>query len=146
MDLAHRADTDSSLNGIDLTLRKSTGTWVRMEAASSEGAGSGALNSNNGGFVFESLNNGHDPDAESTAFRFEGSALIDELISGGRGTATFYAQQSEAGFSAPGQLTATDLTLFGGRYNTTLTKRADLDVKVDSRDQDLGIKTEALDK
>jgi hypothetical protein len=140
-----QAEQDSSLNGIDLTLRKSTGTWLRMEAASSEGAGSGALNSNDGGFSFDSLNNGNDTDAESTAFRFEGSVLIDELISGGRGTATFFAQQSEAGFSAPGQLTATDLTLFGGRYNTSLSKRADLDVKVDSRDQDLGIKTEALD-
>jgi hypothetical protein len=140
-----QAEQDSSLNGIDLTLRKSTGTWVRVEAASSEGAGSGALNSNDGGFTFDPLTNGNDPDAESKAYRFEGSALIDELISGGRGTATFYAQQSEAGFSAPGQLTATDLTLFGGRYTTSLTKRADLDVKVDSRDQDLGIKTEALD-
>lgn len=140
-----QADQDSSLNGVDLTLRKSTGTWVRIEAASSEGAGSGALNSNDGGFSFESLNNGHDPDAESNAYRLEGSALIDELISGGRGTATFYAQQSEAGFSAPGQLTATDLTLFGGRYNTSLTKRTDLDVKLDSRDQDMGIKTDALD-
>ncbi len=140
-----QADQDSSLNGIDLTLRKSTGTWVRIEAANSEGAGSGALNSNDGGFSFDPLNNGNDPDAKSSAFRLEGSALIDELISGGRGTATFYAQQSEAGFSAPGQLTATDLTLFGGRYNTSLTKRTDLDVKLDSRDQDLGLKTEALD-
>lgn len=140
-----QVDQDSSLNGIDLTLRKGTGTWIRMEAASSKGAGSGALNSNDGGFSFDSLNNGGDPDAESTAYRIEGSALIDELISGGRGTATFYAQQSEAGFAAPGQLTATDLKIYGGRYTTSLTKRADLDVKLDSRDQDQGLKTEALD-
>ena len=136
---------DSSLNGIDLTLRKSTGTWVRMEAASSEGEGSGSLSSIDGGFSFDDNSNGLDPDAKSNAYRLEGSALIDELFSGGRGTATFYAQQSEAGFSAPGQLTATDLTLLGGRYNTALTKRVDLDVKADSRDQDLGLKTEALD-
>ncbi|MCK4833793.1 MAG: flagellar motor protein MotB, partial [Gammaproteobacteria bacterium] len=140
-----QAGEDSKLNGIDLTLRKSTGTWLRMEVASSEGAGNGALNSNDGGFSFDPLNNGNDPTAESTAFRLEGSALIDELIIGGKGTATFYAQQSEAGFSAPGQLTATDLTLFGGRYNTALTKRIDLDVKADSREQELGIKTESLD-
>ena len=140
-----QADQDSSLNGIDLTLRKSTGTWVRIEAASSEGAGSSALTSNDGGFSYDSINNGFDPDAKSDAFRIEGSALIDELISGGRGTATFFAQQSEAGFSAPGQLTATDLTLFGGRYSTPLTKRTDLDVKIDSREQKQGIKTEALD-
>ena len=139
------ADRDSSLNGIDLTLRKSTGTWVRVEAASSEGTGNSALNSNDGGFTFDSLNNGHDPDAASSAFRLEGGALIDDLISGGQGTTTFYAQQTDAGFSAPGQLTATDLTLFGGRYTTSLTKRLDLDVKFDSRDQDLGLKTEALD-
>ena len=140
-----QADQDSSLNGIDLTLRKSTGTWVRMEAASSEGAGSSALSSNDGGFSYDSINNGFDPDAKSSAFRIEGSALIDEVISGGRGTTTFYAQQTEAGFSAPGQLTATDLTLFGGRYMTSLTKRVDLDVKLDSREQKQGIKTEALD-
>jgi flagellar motor protein MotB len=140
-----QAEQDSKLNGIDLTLRKSNGTWVRVEAASSQGEGNSALNSNDGGFSFDPLNNGNDPDAESTAFSLEGSALIDELISGGRGTATFYVQQSEAGFSAPGQLTATDLTLFGGRYTTPLTKRLDLDVKVESRDQDQALKTEALD-
>jgi len=140
-----QADQDSSLNGIDLTLRKSTGTWVRVEAASSEGEGNDALNSIDGGFSFDPLNNGNNPDAKSNAFRLEGSALIDELISGGRGTATFYAQQSEAGFSAPGQLTANDLTLLGGRYTTSLTKRTDLDVKVDTREVDQGIKTEALD-
>ena len=136
---------DSSLNGIDLTLRKNTGTWVRLEAANSDGKGSDALNSNDGGFTFDDLGGGLDPNAKSNAYRIEGSAVIDDLISGGKGTATFYAQQSEAGFSAPGQLTATDLTLYGGRYNTALSKRLDLDVKLDTRDQDQALKSEALD-
>ncbi|MCK5395264.1 MAG: flagellar motor protein MotB, partial [Gammaproteobacteria bacterium] len=136
---------DSSLNGIDLTLRKTPGTWVRIEAASSEGEGSGALSSNDGGFSFDDNGAGLDPDAKSNAYRVEGSVLVDELVSGGKGTATFYVQQSEAGFSAPGQLTPTDLSLLGGRYNTALSKRVDLDVKADARDQDLGLKTESLD-
>jgi len=136
---------DSSLNGVDITLRKSSGTWVRVEAASSEGKGSGALNSIDGGFSFNNLATGLDPNAKSDAYRVEGSVFVDEVISGGKGTATFYAQQSDAGFSAPGQLTATDLTLFGGRYNTAITKRLDLDIKADTRDQQLGLKTEALD-
>ena len=127
------------------TLRKGAGTWVRIEAASSEGAGAGTLNSNDGGFSFEDLGSGLAPEAKSNAYRIEGSVLIDEVVSGGKGTATFYAQQSEEGFSAPGQLTSNDLTLFGGRYNTALTKRLDLDVKLDSRDQDNSLKTEALD-
>ncbi len=136
---------DSDLNGIDLTLRKSTGTWLRLEAASSEGQGSDALNSIDGGFSFNDLGGALDPNAKSNAYRLEGSALIDDVISGGKGSATFYAQQSEAGFSAPGQLTTTDLTLFGGRYNTALSKRLDLDVKLDTRDQEQALKTEALD-
>ncbi|VAW50146.1 Flagellar motor protein [hydrothermal vent metagenome] len=140
-----QADQDSKLNGIDLTLRKNASTWVKLEAASSEGAGTSSLNSIDGGFSFNSQNNGNDPNAKSNAFRLEGSALIDDLISGGKGNATFYAQQNDAGFSAPGQLAATDLTLFGGRYTTSLTKRTSLDVKADSREQELGIKTEALD-
>ena len=143
---SQKQDTeDSSLNGIDLTLRKSTGTWVRLEAASSEGDGSTELNSNDGGFSFYETGVAPDPDEKSNAFRLEGSAIIDDIISGGRGTATFYAQQNEAGFSAPGQLTTSDLTLLGGRYNTALTKRLDLDVKVDSRDQKHALKTDALD-
>ncbi len=136
---------DSGLNGIDLTLRKNSATWVRLEAASSEGAGSTALNSNDGGFNFDDLGSGLDTEAKSNAYRLEGSALIDDIISGGLGSATFYAQQSEAGFSAPGQLTTTDLSLFGGRYNAALTQQLDLDVKVDTRDQDLGLKTDSLD-
>jgi len=140
-----QGDQTSGLNGIDLTLRKSTGTWLRVEAANSEGGGAGSLSSNDGGFNFNSQNNGNDPNAKSNAFRIEGSAIIDDIISGGQGSATFYAQQSEGGFSAPGQLTATDLTLFGGRYNTPINKRVDLDVKVDSREQARGLKTQALD-
>jgi hypothetical protein len=118
---------------------------MKLEAASSEGQGAGALNSNDGGFSFDDLGTGLDPAAKSNAYRVEGSALVDEIFSGGKGTATFYAQQSEAGFSAPGQLTSTDLTLYGGRYNSALTKRLDLDVKADTRDQDQSLKTDALD-
>jgi len=145
MSSQQEANNESKLNGIDLTLRKTAGTWVRMEIASSEGEGAGALNSNDGGFSFDQLDSGLNPDDKSNAYRIEGSALIDELISGGKGTATYYAQQRDAGFSAPGQLTAKEILQYGGRYNTAITKRTDLDVKLDVRDQKNGLKTEALD-
>ncbi len=138
---------DSELYGFDLTLRKNTGTWIRFEAASSEGGGADELNSIDGGFSFNELAQNRDPNAKSNAYRFEGSVLVNDIISGGAdmGSATFYAQQSEAGFSAPGQLTTTDLTLLGTHYNTTLTQRLNLDVKLDSRNQKQSLKTEALD-
>lgn len=136
---------ESSLNGIDLTLRKTAGTWIRFEAADSTGQGAGALNSNDGGFGFNDLNGGISADSKSSAYRVEGAVLVDEIISGGKGTATFYAQQREAGFSAPGQLTSRGIKQMGGRYNTSLTKRLNLDVKADVRDQDKSLKTEAVD-
>ncbi len=138
-------ENESKLNGIDLTLRKSTGTWVRLEAASSEGQGAGALNSNDGGFSFGQLNDELDENTKSNAYRIEGSLFVDELVSGGKGTASFYVQDREAGFSAPGQLTSNDIFQLGGRYSTSLTKRLDMDVKLDSRDQDKALKTESLD-
>jgi len=136
---------DNKLNGVDITLRKSTATWLRLEAASSEGQGVGSLSSSDGGFYFDDPTQGINNTAKGDAYRIESSLQLDEVLIGGKGTATFYAQQSDAGFSAPGQLTATDLTLLGGRYNTAITERIDLDVKVDSRDQDQGLKTEAVD-
>ena len=136
---------ESKLNGIDLTLRKSAGTWVRLEAASSEGVGSGALSSGDGGFNFDPLNTGLKPGQKSNAYRVEGSVFVDELLSGGKGTASFYLQQRDAGFSAPGQQTSQDIVQAGGRYNTSLSKRLDLDVKADLRDQKQSLKTEAVD-
>ena len=136
---------DSKLNGVDLTLRKSAGTWVRLEAASSEGVGSGALTSGDGGFSFDPLNTGLKPGRKVNAYRVEGSVFVDELMSGGKGTATFFMQKREAGFSAPGQLTSQDITQVGARYNTSLNKRLDMDVKVDSRNQKQSLKTDSLD-
>jgi len=37
-----------------------------------------------------------------------------DLFENGRGRATFYWQDLEAGYSAPGQATARDLTRYGG--------------------------------
>ena len=45
---------DSSLNGADVTLRMSADSWLRVQAAKSEGAASSSLYSNDGGFDFVS--------------------------------------------------------------------------------------------
>ena len=136
---------DSALNALDITLRKSTSTWVRLEAAVSEGSGAGALNSNDGGFSFDQLDEGLTEDEKSNAYRVEGSVKLDEVITGSKGKTTFYLQKREAGFSAPGQLTATDLSQIGARYNTAISDKVNLDIKLDSRDQDKALKTETAD-
>ena len=125
----------NSLNGVDLTLRKNAGTWLKAEFASTEGDGSGALNSNDGGFSFNELDQGLSSDNTADAYRIEASSRLEDMFGGSRGTASAYVQKREAGFSAPGQLTNTDVNQYGGKLNMAITERTNLNVKADSRDQ-----------
>jgi hypothetical protein len=139
------ADVENSLNGVDLTVRKNAGTWLKAEFASTEGEGSGALNSNDGGFNFDTLDPGSSTDNEADAYRIEGSTRLEEIFRGTRGSASLYVQNREAGFSAPGQLTATDVSQYGGKLNIAITDRSSLNVKADSRDQKDSINVAAVD-
>ena len=139
------ADNENTLNGIDLTLRKNAGTWLKVETASSKGDGTGALNSNDGGFSFNQLDQGLTPGTKSDAYRIEASTRLEDIVDNSRGTASVYTQYREAGFSAPGQLTANETSQFGGKLNMALTEDINLNVKADSRDQENSLKTEAID-
>ncbi len=139
------ADVQNSLNGIDLTLRKNAGTWLKAEYASSEGDGSGVLDSNDGGFTFNELDQGLNSDTSAGAYRIEGSTQLEEIFRGSIGTVGAYVQHRDAGFSAPGQLTATDIDQYGGTLNMTLTERTRLNVKADSRDQKDSLKVAAVE-
>ncbi|MGB5584969.1 MAG: OmpA family protein [Gammaproteobacteria bacterium] len=139
------ADNQNSLNGVDLTIRKNAGTWLKAEFASTEGDGSGALNSSDGGFNFNSLDQGLDSDNKADAYRIEASTRLEEIYKATPGTASIYVQNREAGFSAPGQLTSTDVDQYGGKLNITLTERTRLNVKADSRDQKDSLNVAAVD-
>ena len=139
------ADIENSLHGIDLTLRKNAGTWLRAEYAGSEGDGSGTLNSNDGGFSFNELDQGLNSDTSAGAYRIEGSTRLEDIFRGSRGSASAYVQHRDAGFSAPGQLTANDINQYGGKLNMAITERTQLNVKADSRDQKDSLKVEAVE-
>ena len=139
------ADTENSLNGVDLTLRKNAGTWLKAEFAVTEGDGSGALNSNDGGFTFDPLTAGQADDDEANAYRVEASTRLEEVFKGTLGSVSAYVQQREAGFSAPGQLTSTDISQYGAKLNMRLTERSNLNVKADSRDQEDSLNVSAVD-
>ncbi|HEY9050904.1 MAG TPA: OmpA family protein [Gammaproteobacteria bacterium] len=136
---------ESILSGMDLTVRKNAGTWIKMEIASTEGAGSAALNSNDGGFSFNDLDADLGQDTKAGAYRIDASTRLEDLISGQRGTATVYMQNREAGFSAPGQLTTTDIQQFGGTVSMPVTERINLNVKADQKDQQDSLETSSLD-
>ena len=138
-------DNENALSGVDLTLRKNAGTWLKAEFASSEGDGNSALGSNDGGFSFDPLDQGLNPDNEANAYRVEASSRLDEMFKGTAGSASVYVQSREAGYSAPGQLSSTDVNQYGGKLNITLTERTRLNVKADSREQEDSLSVAAVD-
>jgi len=138
-------ENESKLSAIDITMRKNAGTWLKLEVAETQGAGSGSVSSNDGGFNFDDINSGTATDLKSSAYRVDTSLRLTDLIEGVRGNATLYIQNREAGYSAPGQLTPNDIQQYGANLNMPITESIGLNVKADVRDQDLSLKTESAD-
>ena len=63
----------------------------------------------------EVLDQGLGANTKANAFRVEGNVRLEDLVELSRGSANFYVKEREAGFSAPGQLTTTDVSQFGGK-------------------------------
>lgn len=137
-------DNESKLSGMDVTWRKSAGTWVKLESSTTEGPGSDILNSNDGGFSFDTLQVSGD-NIEASAQRIEASVQLKDVIANANGAATLYMQEREAGFSAPGQLTSNDTEQMGGTLSMPITDNINLNVKADKKDQDQSLSTGSLE-
>jgi len=122
------------LSGIDVTLRKSANTWVKVEVAQTQGRGLAQHVSDDGGYGFTESDRGGD---EADAHRIEGAFKLDEVF--GEVTSntsegiegTFYIENRDKGFSAPGRLTSGDTEKFGGSLTAPLTESTDLSLKYD---------------
>jgi flagellar motor protein MotB len=125
--------SESKLSAADVTLRKSSESWLKLEAGRSEGPGVLTTNSLDGGFDFAT------PDAldatEAMGYRLDASIGFHDIYANGRGRATFYLQDLEAGYAAPGLATDRDLTQYGGTAALPLTDRFGLRLKADRRIQ-----------
>ena len=142
-------DNETSLQGVDLTLRKSAGSWLKVEVADSQGGNLDSTSSYDGGFSFNNSdfygNQPVDPNAKAGASRVEGSLQLNDFFEGARGSGTFYHQEREAGFSAPGQLVNGDTTQYGASVNVPIGTRFDVGVKADSKEEEMGLQTSAVD-
>jgi len=128
--------TEQKLGGIDTTVRYKPGTYIRLEAARSEGAGEGSFSSLDGGFAFNGLNS--TPDADANAYRVEAEVDLAEVTENGEGKITAYAQERQRGFSGPGQITYNGeaLSQQGVKANVQITDTTQLDVKGDTQNSD----------
>ena len=84
-------------------------------------------------------------DGQHGASRVDGSVELKEIYENANGTATAYRQFVEAGYSAPGLITPTDIEQYGGSVKTSVTDKIDLRVKADKRSQDMALETSALE-
>ncbi|MFU8816482.1 MAG: OmpA family protein [Pseudomonadales bacterium] len=137
------AGSDSSLSAADITLRKSTESWIKLQAARSEGLVSSRVFSDDGGFGFR----GEDPlswaNADAAAWRADVSVGINDFFERGNGRATLYLQTLEAGYSAPGLSALRDTDNYGGTWRMSLTHRLGVAAKADWRTEDEGLETSA---
>jgi flagellar motor protein MotB len=137
--------SDSNLNAADVTIRKSSETWVRLEAGRTEGPGVLKTSSSiDGGFDIDTLDPpaGSD-DGEALAYRVDTSFGLKDFFANGRGRVTFYLQDLEAGYSAPGLATDRDLSQYGGTAALPLSDHLGLRLKADKLDQRQGLTTTA---
>ncbi len=137
-------ESESSLYGTDLTVRKSSESWFKVQAGRSEGLVSTSLRSDDGGFRFL----GTTPiltqeEANANAYRADLSVGVADFIEGGRGRLALYLQRQDAGYSAPGLAALTDTDQYGGILAIPVTKRLELAAKADRRARDEGLETSA---
>ena len=134
---------EQSLAGVDVTLRQTAETWLRMEGAQTDGVGTRTLLSDDGGFGFESREQPPE-DASAGAWRVESSADFSDVVRGTPGRATAYLKRRDAGFSAPGQTTTRNVDQAGGTLDVPVAERTELHAEYDRREETRGLNTDTL--
>ncbi|HKK04340.1 MAG TPA: OmpA family protein [Gammaproteobacteria bacterium] len=135
---AENLNSDSSrasLNGADVTLRKNTGTWLRIEQSASEGTVSTSLMSNDGGFNYTQGASAASPDVRAMGRRVDGSLDLADVTKVVKGKVTMYRQQLDAGYSSPGLSAPTDTTINGGTAQVDVTPATKVKLHVVSKKQ-----------
>jgi flagellar motor protein MotB len=135
------AGNENRLAAADLTLRSTAQTWLKLQVGQSEGPGLPEATSADGGYAFVTPAPAATADGKAMAYRIDGSVGLQELFAGGRGHTTFYLQNTEAGYAAPGLLTAKETAKYGGTADLPISDRQHLLLKGDLSIEQEGLKT-----
>src|SRR5262249_2459621 len=101
------------------------------------------LVSNDGGFGFQGIGDALLVDSSANGYRGDLSVGLSDIFSGAKGQMTLYAQNLDAGYSAPGLETLTDTKNYGGTLTVPLSNTVNIHAKSDVLAQDEGIQTQA---
>ncbi len=135
----------SNLGAADLTLRKSTNSWFKVQTGRSNGLLSPSLRSDDGGFGFQSPDDQSFTGKKAGAYRADLSVGLGDFFEGHDGRFTFYTQNLDAGYSAQGQSTISDTQQYGGTFRMPVTSRLSLAAKGDQKIQDQGLENRAME-
>jgi flagellar motor protein MotB len=142
---SNEGDAASNLGAADLTLRKSTESWFKVQTGRSNGLLSPSLRSNDGGFGFAGPEDQSFNGKKAGAYRADLSVGLGDFFEGHNGRFTFYTQKLDAGYSAPGQATIKDTEQNGGTFRMPLTSRLSLAAKGDQKIESQGLETRAIE-
>jgi flagellar motor protein MotB len=142
---SNEGDGTSNLGAADLTLRKSTNSWFKVQTGRSSGLLSPSLSSNDGGFGFQSPDDQSFTGKKAGAYRADLSVGLGDFFEGHNGRFTFYTQHLDAGYSAPGQATIKDTQQYGGTFRMPVTSRLSLTAKGDQKIEDQGLEMRAIE-
>jgi len=138
-------DARSNLGAADMTLRMSAKSFLKVQAGRSEGLVSSTMQSNDGGFGFQTPGDLSTTDSKAGAYRADLSIGLGDFFKGRDGVFTFYKQNMDAGYSAPGQMTLKDTEQYGGTLKMPVTNRLSLAAKGDQRIEVQGLQTRAVE-
>ena len=137
---------DSTLTAADVTFRYEAETWLKLQQASSEGLVAMPILSTDGGYEFSSFDPAGFVSASADATRVDLSVrLTDVMDTELDARLQLYSEEMGAGFSAPGKVAVSDTTVRGGTLSLPLFDRFNFAAKADSRSQDLGVDTSAVE-
>ena len=142
---SNEGDAASNLGAADLTVRKSTDSWIKVQTGRSNGLLSSPLRSDDGGFGFQSADDQSFTGKKAGAYRADLSVGLGDFFEGHNGRFTFYTQNLDAGYSALGQATIKDTEQYGGTLRMPVTSRLTLAAKGDQRTEDQGLETRAVE-
>jgi len=142
---SNEGDSASNLGAADLTLRKSANSWLKLQTGRSTGLLSPSLQSNDGGFGFQGPNDQLFTGAKAGAYRADLSVGLRDFFEGHDGRFTFYKQNLDAGYSAPGQATIKDTQQYGGTFRMPVTSSLSLAAKGDQKIENQGLETRAVE-
>jgi len=131
------------LNAYDLTWRKNAGTWFKVQQSTSQGPVSSTMSSSDGGYNFNQSALASGTDVSAKGQRLDGSVRLQDVYDGINGTFTFFTQQLDAGYAAPGLIALTDTAQYGYTLKMPVTKEVNVQLKGDAKQQQESLKSEA---